>query len=202
MLFLGELGARSNDGRKLDHQTLEVLRLRGVEQVRAGAHPEEVAGALGLHRKTVYGWLAKAREGGLEALRARPVPGRPPRLSAEQMRRVYTIVAGTEPRQHAFDFGLWTRDIVREVVRREFGIGLSAVSVGRLLKNLGFSVQKPLYRAYQADPQAVEQWRRTEYPKIAAEAKAAGAEVYFADEASVRSDYHAGTTWPRSGRPP
>ena len=59
---------RDNDGRKLDHRTLEVLRLRAVEQVRAGAHPEDVATTLGLHRKTGYGWLAKYREGGPDAL--------------------------------------------------------------------------------------------------------------------------------------
>lgn len=193
---------RSNDGRKLDHQTLEVLRLRAVEQVGAGEHPEDVATALGLHRKTVYGWLAKAREGGTEALKAKPVPGRPPKLSSSQMRKVYTIVAGTDPRQHAFDFGLWTRDIIREVIRRDFGIGLSAVSVGRLLKKLGLSAQKPLYRAYQADPDAVAAWKEEEYPAIAAEAKKIGAEIYFADEASVRSDYHAGTTWAPVGKTP
>jgi transposase-like protein len=73
-------GVRENDGRKLDHRTLEVLRLRAVEQVQAGAHPEQVAAALGLHRKTVYGWLAKFREGGRDALVAKPVPGRPPKL--------------------------------------------------------------------------------------------------------------------------
>jgi transposase-like protein len=71
---------RENDGQKLDHHTLEVLRLRAVEQVQAGAHPEDVAAALGLHRKTVYGWLAKFREGGRDALVAKPVPGRPPKL--------------------------------------------------------------------------------------------------------------------------
>ena len=59
---------RDNDGRKLDHRTLEVLRLRAVEKVRAGAHPEDVATTLGLHRKTGYGWLAKYREGGPDAL--------------------------------------------------------------------------------------------------------------------------------------
>lgn len=194
---------RANDGRKLDHQTLEVLRLRAVEQVAAGEHPEAaVAAVLGLHRKTVYGWLAKAREGGLSALKAKPVPGRPPKLTPDEMRLVYTIVAGSDPRQHAFEFGLWTRDIVREVIRREFGVGLSAVSVGRLLKQLGFSAQKPLYRAYQADPEAVAQWKAKEYPKIAAEAKKVGAEIYFADEASVRSDYHAGTTWAPIGQTP
>ncbi|WP_020579654.1 helix-turn-helix domain-containing protein [Actinopolymorpha alba] len=51
---------RENDGRKLDHKTLEVLRIRAVQQVEAGAHPEEVAATLGMHRKTVYRWLANA----------------------------------------------------------------------------------------------------------------------------------------------
>ena len=81
---------RENDGRNLDHRTLEVLRLRAVEQVQAGAHPEEVAAALGLHRKTVYGWLAKFREGGRDALVAKPVPGRPPKLSGAQIARSYS----------------------------------------------------------------------------------------------------------------
>jgi len=49
-------------------------------------HPEDVAASLGMGRGTVYGWLAKYREGGRDALKARPVPGRPPKLSGEQMR--------------------------------------------------------------------------------------------------------------------
>ena len=65
---------RDNDGRKLDHKTLEALRFRAVGQVEQGAHPEDVAAALGLHRKTVYDWLAKYREGGKDALKARAVP--------------------------------------------------------------------------------------------------------------------------------
>ena len=73
---------RDNDGRKLDHKTLEALRIRAVGQVEQGAHPEDVAAALGLHRKTVYDWLAKYREGGKDALKARAVPGRPPKLAA------------------------------------------------------------------------------------------------------------------------
>jgi transposase len=92
--------------------------------------------------------------------------------------------------------------MVRELIRREFGVGLSAVSVGRLLKTLGLSPQKPLYPAWQADPEAVAAWKATEYPKIAAEAKKAGATLYFADEASVRSDYHAGTTRAPVGKTP
>jgi transposase len=192
---------REDDDRKLDHKTLEVLRLRAVDQVAAGAHPEDVAETLGMHRKTVYGWVAKMREGGREALRAKPVPGRPPKLTGAQMRRIYRLVVGSDPRQLKFEFALWTRELIRELIRREFGVALSAVSVGRLLKTLGLSPQKPLYRALQADPEAVVAWKATEYPAIAAAATKTGATVYFLDQASVRSDYHAGTTWRRSGRP-
>jgi transposase len=193
---------RDNDGRKLDHKTLEVLRLRAVEQVEKGAHPERVAETLGLHRKTVYGWLAKFRAGGREALRAKPVPGRVPLLSADQLRTLYALIAGTDPTQHQFEFNLWTRELVRQVIITRFGVRMSVVSVGRWLKVLGLSPQKPLYRAYQADPEAVDRWKREEYPAIQAEAKKVGATVYFADEASVRSDYHAGTTWAPVGKTP
>src|SRR5829696_6848716 len=70
---------RDDDGRRLDHKTLEQLRIRAVGQIEHGAHPEDVAAALGMTRAAVYGWLAKYREGGLAALRAKPSPdGRQP----------------------------------------------------------------------------------------------------------------------------
>ena len=193
---------RENDGRKLDHKTLEVLRIRAVEQVGEGAHPEDVAAALGLHRKTVYGWLAKYREGGKDALKAQPVPGRPPKLAGPQLSRLYALIAGQDPRQMQFEFALWTREMVREVIRREFGVAMSVVSVGRLLRKLGMSPQRLLHRAYQQDPQAVERWKKEDYPGIQAAAEAVGAAVYFADEAGIRSDYHPGTTWSPVGQTP
>jgi transposase len=193
---------RENDGRKLDHRTLEVLRLRAVDQVQAGAHPEQVAAALGLHRKTVYGWLTKFREGGRDALVAKPVPGRPPKLSGAQIARLYEWIVGSDPAQFSFEFALWTREMVRQVIRREFQISLSVVSVGRLLRTMGLSPQRPLYRAYQQNPEAVQRWKDEQFPAIRTQAKAEGATIYFADEAGVRSDYHAGTTWAPVGRTP
>jgi transposase len=193
---------REDDGRKLDHKTLEQLRIRAVGQIQQGAHPDEVAAGLGMTRAAVYGWLAKYREGGLEALKARPVPGRPPKLSGVQLARLYGLVVGNDPRQLRFAFALWTRAMVRELIRREFGVALSEVSVGRLLRSLGLSPQRPLYRAYQQNPEAVARWKTEEYPSIRAAAKQAGATIYFADEAGVRSDYHAGTTWAPVGHTP
>ena len=201
-IFWLNVEVRDNDGRKLDHLTLEVLRMRAVEQVQAGAHPEDVAHALGLHRKTVYGWLAKFREGGKDALRAKPVPGRPPRLSGRQIARLYALIVGRDPRQLSFEFALWTREMVRQVIRREFGVALSVVSVGRLLRTMGLSPQRPLHRAYQQNPEAVQRWKEEEFPAIRAAAKADSATLYFADEAGIRSDYHSGTTWAPVGQTP
>ena len=79
---------------------------------------------------------------------------------------------------------------------------LSEVRVGRLLGKLGLSRQRPLYRAYQQNPEAVARWKAETYPAIRAEAARVGATVCFTDEAGVRSDDHAGTTWAPVGRTP
>jgi DDE superfamily endonuclease/Winged helix-turn helix len=67
---------------------------------------------------------------------------------------------------------------------------------------MGLSPQRPLHQAYQLDPDAVDRWKREQFPVIRAEAKKAGATAYFADEAGIRSDYHCGTTWAPVGRTP
>ena len=189
---------REDDGRKLDHQTLEALRLRAVEQVARGVPAAEVGAglaALGLHRRTIYTWLAKERAEGREALRARPVPGRRRKLSDAQLGELAGLIAKSDPRDHGFAVALWTREVVRQLIEARFGVVLTVASVGRTLHDLGFSAQRPLYRAEQADPVAVARWKEVEYPTIAAAAKAAGGTVFFVDEAGVRSDYHPGTTW-------
>jgi transposase len=193
---------RDSDGRRLDHKTLEQLRIRAVGQIEQGAHPDEVAAGLGMTRAAVYAWLAKYREGGPEALQAKPVPGRPPKLPGRAARPAVRAGGGQRPPPVAVRFALWTRAMVRELIGREFGVRLSEVSVGRLLRKLGLSSQRPLYRAWQQNPGAVARWKAEEYPSIREQAAKVGASIYFADEAGVCSDYHAGTTWAPVGRTP
>src|SRR3712207_50938 len=196
---------REDDGRKLNYQTLEALRLRAVEQVARGVPAAEVGAglaALGLHRRTIYTWLARERTEGREALRARPVPGRPRKLTEQQLGELAGLIAESDPRDHGFAVALWTREVIRQLIEARFGVQLTVASVGRTLHDLGFSAQRPLYRAEQADPVAVARWREIEYPTIVAAAKAAGGTVYFIDEAGVRSDYHPGTTWAPIGQTP
>src|SRR3954451_6925084 len=181
------------------------VRMQAAQLFAEDVAPVQVGAglaALGLHRRTIYPWLATERTAGREALRAKPVPGRPRTLTEEQLGELAGLITETDPREHGFAVALWTREVVRQLIAARFGVQLTVASVGRTLHNLGFSAQRPLYRAEQADPVAVARWREIEYPKIAAQAKAAGGTVYFVDEAGVRSDYHPGTTWAPVGRTP
>jgi transposase len=87
---------RDNDGRKLDHVTLEVLRMRAVDLVVAGASAAEVAETLGLHRGSVYRWWPRFERGGRDVLKAKPVLGRPATLSDHQLARLRDILAHKE----------------------------------------------------------------------------------------------------------
>lgn len=190
------------DGRSLDHQALEDLRIQAVQRVEAGESPEDVVRVLGFSRTVIYDWLAKYREGGLDALRAKAIAGRPPRLTGEQLHRLYKAITTKNPMQHRFEFALWTRAMVRELIRERFGVRLSDVSVGRLLKKMGLTPQKPLRRAYEQNPELVQTWLAEDYPAIQALAKRERATIWFADEAGIRSDFHAGTTWAPKGQTP
>ena len=193
---------KRHDGRKLDAKTLEQIRTRAVQRVQDGESPEVVVKALGFARACIYNWLARYRAGGWQALRSVKASGRPKRLSARHIRWIYKTVSGSDPRQLNFPFALWTRGIVAKAVYQKFGIRLSESSIGRLLRQLGFSCQRPLYRAYQQNADAVERWQKEEFPRIKATAKACKATIYFEDESGVRSDFHAGQTWALRGKTP
>ena len=192
------------DGRDLDHRTLETIRLMAVERVRDGERPSSVVASFGFHRTTIYKWLsAAAKPGvGLKALHSRPATGRPRSLRPRQEHQVLRWINGRDPRQYGLDFGLWTRSVVASLIERKFNIRLGVSAVGELLAKLGLTPQKPLQRAYQRDPEAIEAWRRERFPAIARQAKAAGGEVYFWDESGFRADTVHGKTWGKKGQTP
>ena len=188
------------DGRKLKHDVLTELRKRAVARVQGGESPEVVVKTLGFSRASIYNWLAMFRAGGWDALDAKKRGGRPRKLQGDMIQWVYRTVAGKDPRQYHFPFALWTRNAIGALIYKRYGIRLSANSVGRLLAQLGITAQKPLWKAYQQDPERVRKWVQEEYPAIEKEARQLKAEIWFADESGLRSDYHAGTTWGVKGQ--
>ena len=190
------------DARALDHKTLTELRKRAVSRIQAGGDPAEVAGVLGVNVRTVFRWLALYRSGGWHALDADKRGGRQPKLDGKAMKWIYNTVTTKNPLQLKFPFALWTSAMIRELIWKRFGVKLSKSSVCRLLNQMGLSAQRPLWRAYQQDPERVRQWLEEEYPEIRRKARGVNAEIYFADEAAVRSDFHSGTTWGKRGLTP
>lgn len=190
------------DARRLGHATLTELRKRGVAGVQDGQSPEIVASALGINRATIYGWLSRYRSGGWSALDARKRGGRKPKLDGKAMRWIYRTVTQRNPLQLKFTFALWTAKMVGHLIEQRFGVKLSKASVCRLLNQLGLTPQRPVWRAYQQRPEEVQKWLETEYPRIRHLARKRKATIFFGDEAGVRSDHHAGTTWAIKGKTP
>ena len=167
-----------------------------------GEKPSAVMDALGLCRTTIYPWLRKFKDKGFEALAEKIACGPEPWLDDQQRGQVRRWIIGKDPRQHGFDFGLWTRRIVQTLIQEKMGVELGLTSVGKLLASLDITPQKPLRRAYERNPAAVELWQRESYPKLRKRAKRLGALIFFLDEAGFQSAPPLGRTYGLKGHTP
>lgn len=190
------------DCRKLKPEQQEEIRRRAISMVQKKVPPSEVSRLLGVAPRSVFHWIARYRSGGWGGLKTGARSGRPSKLDADDMRHVYEKVSEGDPRQMGFPFALWTLAMVAKMIRKDLGVTLSRWSVSRLLQQMGLSVQRPVWRAWQQDADAVKRWQSRQFPALRAYAKRLKAKVYFADEAGIRSDYHKGTTWAERGNTP
>lgn len=196
-------GVAKIDGRKLDHKALEHLRILAVRRVvEDGEDPSEVMRSLGLCRTSIYPWLRKFHGEGWDALVERVAQGREPKLNDKQRQQVKRWILGKDPRQYGFDFGLWTRRIVQALIEDKMKVELGLTAVGRLLASLEITPQKPLRRAYERDPAAVDLWLQETYPALRKRAKRLGARIFFLDEAGFQSDPPLGRTYGLKGQTP
>jgi transposase len=177
-------------------------RVSACEALEKGVGADEIAKVLKVSRSSIFEWQKVYRAYGADALRTKKTRGPRSKLSDGQLSQLYRLIVGNDPRQLSFGLALWTRGMIQELIFRQFGVRLSLVTVGVLLANMGLSPQRPLYRSYEQDPEKVTIWKEQTFPQIQARAKKEGAAIFFADEASVRTNYHAGTTWAPVGQTP
>ena len=124
------------------------------------------------------------------------------KIICERVRARSLPLGYKRPEQLKMDFFLWSRPAVKELIERECGITLSVRSVGQYLSRWGFTPQKPLKRAYEQRPEAVQKWLDEEYPAIEARAKVEGGEIHWGDEtALVNTDVRGRSFAPRGKTP-
>jgi transposase len=144
----------------------EWRRQRAWALHQQGWWQKDFAAALGVSRAAVCQWIKCAREGGgVEALRRRPHLGGPSKLTAEQRAQIPGFLARGAP---AYGFGgdVWTAKRIAEVVWRTFGVRYHPDHVSRLLRQAGWSVQRPIQRATQRDAAAITRWHEERWPAL------------------------------------
>jgi transposase len=195
---------RMNDARTLSAEAQEDLRLRVVRAVvEEGMKKAEAVRTFQVSKTAVHNWTKGYAAHGAAALRAQK-RGRPPesRLTGWQAATVVRLIRDRCPDQLKLPFALWTRAAVGELLERRFGLKVSVWTVGRYLAAWGFTPQKPLRRAYERDPEAVQKWLAAEYPVIRERARREQAVIHWGDAMGLRSDHQTGTSYGPRGRTP
>ncbi len=191
------------DARSLSADAQEDIRCKAVRAVLNGKTQWEAAELFGVTRQSVGRWIKAYREGSRRALKRRR-QGRPKgkALKPWQAAQIVRTVEDRQPEQLKMPFYLWTREAVARLIEERFNIRLSVWTIGRYLKQWGFTPQKPMRRAFEQNAQAVRRWLEKEYPTIHAQAKRDKGEIYWGDDMGLRSDHQTGTTYGRKGKTP
>lgn len=193
------------NARQLGREALEERRKQAVMLFRKGMKRVEIAKVVNAHRNTVGEWIMAWQRGGDQALRVKAA-GRPVgsgrRLMGYEAAAIKRIITDNTPDQLKFPFALWTREAVRLLIRERHGFNMPIRTVGEYLKRWGFTPQKPARRAYERSEPAVRRWLDQDYPRIQAQAKEEGAEIYWGDETGLRSDDVTGRGYAPSGKTP
>lgn len=193
------------DGRKMTKEQLGAARRRAMQLVDEGWLQADAAKAVGVHVRTVRQWGQHRREHGLASLvrdeRGRAL-GEGRTLTAAQEKELRKLITDKMPDQLKLPFALWTRRAVAELLEQRYGLKLPVRTMGEYLKRWGFTPQKPLRKAYEQQPKAVQEWLKSSYPAIAAAAKAEGAEIFWGDQTGVNNQPSAPRSYAPRGQTP
>jgi len=146
-------------------KSLEKRRLGAIALCEGGMSQVAVAKKLGVNDRTVRDWVSIFRREGLGGLAAKPVPGRPPKLKAAQCKSLVKILDKGAV-ACGYQTNLWTCPRVAKVVQKRFGVAYHVDHVGRLLRALGFTPQKPERVARERDEAAITRWIRRDWPRL------------------------------------
>ena len=183
------------DLRKASKETKEAIRQRAIRLLQQGKTQKEVVFLLCVNKNSVNSWNKKFKESGLQGLKEKPQghkKGIGRLLTAEQEQQVQKMIIDKMPDQLKLPFALWTRKVLVELVKREFGVTIAIRTMGNYLLRWGFTPQKPKKRAYEQNSKAVKKWLEEEYPAIKGKAKQEKAVIHWGDETGVKNECQIG----------
>jgi transposase len=193
------------DARLLSQDAQQEVRMQAIRLLRTGKTQREVAELVQVQRTTVNAWWKLFLTGGHQALkkgkRGRPA-GQSKFLNPEQIAEMKRLLVDKTPDQMKLKFALWSREAVRQVIKERYGVDYAPQTISVLLKEWGFTPQRPIKRAYEQRPAEVKKWLDETYPKIAKRAKTEGAEVYWGDETAVKPEPHVRRGFAPKGKTP
>lgn len=194
---------KTTDGRKRTPQAQQEIRELVIRNLNKGLKNKEIADLLGIAERTVYSIKAAYADKGKRGIIVRK-RGRKSekKLGKREEQQVKKMITDKMPDQLKLPFALWTREAVSLLILNQFGVKVSKWTVGRYLKEWGFSPQKPVYKAYEQKEESVQKWLKEEYPAIQEKAKSEKAMIFWGDETGMRSDHQAGRTYAKKGQTP
>ncbi len=190
------------------YSTLEQLHERRKQVVRLHCKDYgvmQIVELSGLSYPTVRGAIDLYEGGGMGAIKPamrgkRAGQGRT--LTEAQEHAIRQIICDKRPEQLKMGFALWSRAAVMQLIEQECGIKLSVRGVGNYLSRWGFTPQKPIKKAYEQRPEAVQAWLDEYYPEIETRAKAEGAEIHWGDETALVNTDVRGRCYAPAGKTP
>lgn len=191
------------DGRKRTPDAQQEIRNLVVVNRKKGVAPSEISEMLGITVRAEQKIWKKYKEKGSKGIVLRKRGRKSEKaVTRQQESQIKKMIENKLPDQLKLPFGLWTREGVGDLIYRQFGIRVSKWTVGRYLKDWGFTPQKPIAKAYEQDPDAVQKWLEEDYPALQEKAKKEKADIYWGDETGMRSDHQAGRTYAVKGQTP
>jgi transposase len=161
-------------GVRRDFAALEERRMEAARLLREGLSQSEIARELGVHRQSVSRWARELEQSGVRGLRKAKHSGRPPKLSAAQLRDLERALK-RGPEAFGFASGLWTASRVRDLIEYRTGVRYHEDHVWRILRKLNWSCQRPSGRALERDEEALRRWKKYRWPGIKKKRSASGA---------------------------
>jgi transposase len=148
-----------------DRAALEERRMAAVALFREGLTQAEVSRRLRVSRESTSRWYAQWQDGGARALRAAARTGRPARITDQQLGRVErALLRGA--RAHGFPTDLWTLQRIAAIIEQVTGERYHPGHVWRILRRLGWSLQRPARRAVERDQAASDRWVKERWPRV------------------------------------